>query len=231
MIFYSAEARGYARADGAASCCRRWPCSTPWTTGAARWWVLYGVSACLAAYTHYTAVFVPRGPAPLGLVGPPPVAGDRSCSPPASPRCCSHRGSRASRATSTRRRRSSSAPCRPSTAARSAWPSGSGPSGSRPPTSARRCRSTSRDPRCGLPGLPALVLLAASLVVGAVGVVTEAVAAAEGFGAHRGRVGLVVLLTLATPVGTASRAPSAPTSSGPGAWRRRGPTLHWPSPR
>jgi len=54
-----------------------------------------------------------------------------------------------------------------------------------------------------LPGVPALLLLTASLAVGAYGILTTRSKLGPWSAAHGGRIGLVVLLALATPVGTA----------------------------
>ena len=57
MIFYSAEARGYGILM-ALALLSTWSLLVAVDDGRRRWWVVYGLSVCLAAYTHYTAVFV-----------------------------------------------------------------------------------------------------------------------------------------------------------------------------
>ena len=57
MIFYSAEARGYGVLM-ALLLLSTLTLLIAVDDGRARWWVAYGVCVCLAAYTHYTAVFV-----------------------------------------------------------------------------------------------------------------------------------------------------------------------------
>ena len=57
MIFYSAEARGYGLLMGLLLLSTL-ALLLAIDTDQAGWWVLYGLCVCLAAYTHYTAVFV-----------------------------------------------------------------------------------------------------------------------------------------------------------------------------
>jgi mannosyltransferase len=56
MIFYSTEARGYALMT-ALVLLSTLALLHAVDGGRARWWVLYGVSSCAAAYSHYTCVF------------------------------------------------------------------------------------------------------------------------------------------------------------------------------
>ena len=56
MIFYSTEARGY-EVMVALVLCSTLALLAAVDDGRARWWVLYAISSCAAAYTHYTAVF------------------------------------------------------------------------------------------------------------------------------------------------------------------------------
>lgn len=56
MIFYSTEARGY-EVMVVLVLCSTLALLAALDDGRARWWVLYAVSSCAAAYTHYTAVF------------------------------------------------------------------------------------------------------------------------------------------------------------------------------
>jgi 4-amino-4-deoxy-L-arabinose transferase-like glycosyltransferase len=57
MVYYSAEARGYAlmMALGVVSTLAL---LTAVDSGRARWWVVYAVASCAAVYTHYTVVFL-----------------------------------------------------------------------------------------------------------------------------------------------------------------------------
>jgi hypothetical protein len=57
MIYYSAEARGYALMVGL-SLLSTLAMLVAVDDRRARWWVLYAASSCAAVYTHYTAVFV-----------------------------------------------------------------------------------------------------------------------------------------------------------------------------
>ncbi len=57
MIYYSAEARGYALMV-ALSILSTLAMLVVLEDRRARWWVLYGASSCAAVYSHYTAVFV-----------------------------------------------------------------------------------------------------------------------------------------------------------------------------
>ena len=59
MIYYSAEARGYALMMACWSRSPRWPCCSRVDTPQPRWWVaLRRRALCGAMYTHYTACFV-----------------------------------------------------------------------------------------------------------------------------------------------------------------------------
>jgi hypothetical protein len=57
MIYYSAEARGYAVAMGLLLVSTL-ALLRAIDDGRRLWWVVYGAAVCLAAYTHYTVVFV-----------------------------------------------------------------------------------------------------------------------------------------------------------------------------
>jgi hypothetical protein len=57
MIYYSAEARGYGVLM-ALLLLSTWALLHAVEDGGRRWWVLYSACVCLAAYTHYTSVFV-----------------------------------------------------------------------------------------------------------------------------------------------------------------------------
>lgn len=56
MIYYSAEARGYGVAM-ALVLASTLALLKSIDDGGARWWAVYGLAVCLAAYTHYTVVF------------------------------------------------------------------------------------------------------------------------------------------------------------------------------
>ena len=56
MIYYSAEARGYALMM-ALVLLSTLAMLIAVENGRARWWVVYAVASCAAVYTHYTAVF------------------------------------------------------------------------------------------------------------------------------------------------------------------------------
>ena len=70
MIFYSAEARGYGLLMGLLLLSTL-ALLLAIDTDKAGWWVLYGLCVCLAAYTHYTAVFVLVGQLGWARLGPP----------------------------------------------------------------------------------------------------------------------------------------------------------------
>ena len=192
MIFYSTEARGYGVLM-ALLLLSTLALLMAIDEGRGRWWVAYGAFVCLAAYTHYTAIFVlaaqlgwafwehRRARRPLVLATAaavllylpwlPSVKGDLDS---------------------------------PTTKILSAFT----------PLSVEGTRLTLghwslgypfAGPERGindLPGALALWLLAACLCVGAYGIFTMRSRLGEWFADHEGRVGLVVLLALATPVGT-----------------------------
>jgi len=193
MIFYSAEARGYGvlmalvllstlallhALDG----------------GRRRWWAAYAACVCLAAYTHYTAVFVlaaqlgwafwvhPRARRSLLLATSvavvlylpwlPSLKGDLDSPTTDILSALSPFDLKSARLTLGH------------------WALGF------PAVIPRTALGV-------LPGVPALLLLTASLAVGAYGILTTRSKLGPWSAAHGGRIGLVVLLALATPVGTA----------------------------
>jgi Dolichyl-phosphate-mannose-protein mannosyltransferase len=192
MIYYSAEARGYGvlMAFVLASTLAL---LVAIEDGRARWWVVYGAFVCLATYTHYTSVFVlaaqlgwafwvhPRSRRPLVLSTGAAVLLYLPWLP-------SLRGDLDSPTTEILSNLS--------------------------PVDLESIRLTLghwmigfpyAGPRTALhvlPGFLGLVLLAASLCVGAYGLFTMRSRLGEWFAAHEGRFLLVALLALATPVGT-----------------------------
>jgi hypothetical protein len=74
-----------------------------------------------------------------------------------------------------------------------------------------------------LPGVPALLLLVASLGVGLYGILTTRSRLGTWFAARGGHLGLVVLLALATPVGTALE-----SALGPNVFSTRSLAASWP---
>ena len=201
MIFYSAEARGYGVLM-ALVLLSTLALLLAVEDGRRRWWVAYGVFVCLAAYTHYTGVFVlaaqfgwafwvhPRGRRPLLIATVaaalafipwlPSLKGDLDSPTTVILSFLSPFDLESARLTLGH------------------WSIGLPLSGPAPSPFAIAGASL-RD----LPGVPALLLLAASIGVGVYGIFTMRSRLGQWFAAHEGRIVLVLLLALATPVGTA----------------------------
>jgi len=193
MIFYSAEARGYGVLM-ALVLLSTLALLLAVEDGRRRWWVAYGVFVCLAAYTHYTGVFVlaaqfgwafwvhSRARRPLLIATSvavllylpwlPSLKGDLDSPTTVILSLLSPFDLESVRLHLGH------------------WSVGfpySGP--------ARSLHD--------LPGVPALLLLAASICIGAYGIFTMRSRLGQWFAGNEGRIVLVLLLALATPVGTA----------------------------
>ena len=219
MIFYSAEARGYGVLM-ALVLASTLALLIALDDGRNRWWVAYGVCVCLAAYTHYTAIFVlavqfgwafwarPRSRRPLLLATAAAVVLYLPWLPSLKADIDS-----------------------PTTDILSAFS----------PFNLELVRLTLGHWSIGfpfsgpgrwlgdLPGSVALLLLVISVGVGIVGVVTMRTRLGAWFAAHGGHLGLIVLLALATPIGTALQsAVGANVFSTRSLAALRGPTSPWP---
>jgi hypothetical protein len=193
MIYYSAEARGYGVLM-ALVLLSTLALLRALEDGRRRWWVAYGACVCLAAYTHYTSVFVlavqlgwafwvhPRARRPLLLATSvaallylpwlPSLKGDLDSPTTVILDFLSPFDLESARLTLGH------------------WALGF------PYATARTSLGT-------LPGVPALVLLVAGVGVGVYGIFTMRSRLGSWFAAHDGGIVLVLLLALATPVGTA----------------------------
>lgn len=213
MIFYSAEARGYGILM-ALALLSTLALLLAVDDGRRRWWVVYGLAVCLAAYTHYTAVFVlaaqfgwafwvrPRARRPLLIATSVAVLcylpwlsglkGDMDSPTTDILSDYSKFSWEATRLTLGH------------------WSVGFPFAG--PP------RTLS-----DLPGAPGLLLLAASIAIGLYGIITTRSRLGPWFAARGGHLGLVVLLALATPVGTALE-----SALGPNVFSTRSLAASWP---
>ncbi len=202
MIFYSAEARGYGVLM-ALVLLSTLALLRAVEGGGIRWWVLYGAAVCLASYTHYTAVYVLAAqvgwalwtqpsarravlvatgvPALLFLPWLPSLKADVDSPTTVILGALSPLDGHSIRL------------------ALGQWSVGFPGASFGVPLPFEISGSSLRD----LPGDPALVLLAASACVGAVGAFTMRTRLQAWFADHGGRLSLVVLLALASPVGAA----------------------------
>jgi len=222
MIFYSAEARGYGVLM-ALLLLSTLTLLIAVEDGRARWWGVYAVCVCLSAYTHYTAVFVlaaqlgwafwlhPRARRPL-LVSTALAA---LAFVPWLPSL------RADMDSPTTDILSALSPTDPGSIgiALGQWSIGFPAANIGVPLSFPVSGSSLRD----LPGIPALVLLMASLGVALWGLVSMRSRLRPWFAEHGGHVGLVVLLAVATPVGAALQ-----SAVGTNVFRTRSLAPSWP---
>ncbi|MGB3099942.1 MAG: glycosyltransferase family 39 protein [Solirubrobacterales bacterium] len=195
MIFYSAEARGYA-VMMALVLLSTLSLLLAIDRGRRGWWVAYAVFACLAAYTHYTSIFVlgaqflwafwvdPRARKPLLIA----TAAAALLYVPWLPSL----------------KEDLDSPTTQILSAQSPFDLSSIKLYLGHWTLGFPFRSRSIDsPLTDLPGIPGLSLMAASVVVGGVGLFKARQRLAAWFFAHDRRIVLLVVLALATPVGEA----------------------------
>ena len=192
MIFYSAEARGYGLLMGLLLLSTL-ALLLAIDTGHTGWWVLYGLCVCLAAYTHYTAVFVLVGQLGWAVWAHPPARRPALIATAVAallylPWMPSVKGDVDSPTTDIL---SAFSPLTldGTRLTLGHWTVGFPYGG---PT-----RSMS-----DLPGMPALLLLAVSLGLGAYGIFTMRSRLKEWFAPNHGRIVLILVLALATPVGS-----------------------------
>jgi 4-amino-4-deoxy-L-arabinose transferase-like glycosyltransferase len=222
MIFYSAEARGYAvlMALVLASTLSMLIAIERRGTG---WWVLYGAAVCLAAYTHYTAVYVlavqlawalwtqPRSRTPL-------LVATGSAALVFAPWFPSLKGDLDS-PTAVILGALSPVDGDSMRLALGQWSVGFPAANFGVPLPFDVSGSSLRD----LPGAPALVLLAASACVGAVGAFTMRTRLRGWFADRGGRLTLLLLLAVASPIGAAVQ-----SAVGTNVFRTRTFAASWP---
>jgi 4-amino-4-deoxy-L-arabinose transferase-like glycosyltransferase len=191
--------------------------------GRPRWWVLHGACVCLAAYTHYTAVFVlaaqfawafwvhPRARRPL-------LVSTAAAALVFAPWLPSLRGDLDSPTTEIL---SVLSPLDPGSVGMAVAQWGIGfPAAN---IGLRLQLAVSGSSLRDFPGIPALVLVAASLGVGLWGLLSTRSRLRPWFAGRGGHLGLVVLLALATPVGTALQ-----SAAGTNVFRTRSLAPSWP---
>jgi hypothetical protein len=200
MAYYSAEARGYGVLM-ALLLLSTWALLVALDEGGRRWWAVYAVATCLAAYTHYTSVFVLAGQAGWAA--------------------WSHPRARRSLAVATAAAVAAYGPWLPSLkgdldspttaildflspltldSVRSSivdWSVGFPVSVDRSQLPFVLSVSSSRE----LPGLAGWLLLGLGAAAGAYGIWARRSRLRASFGERRGRLGLVMLLAVATPAG------------------------------
>jgi 4-amino-4-deoxy-L-arabinose transferase-like glycosyltransferase len=213
MIFYSAEARGYGILM-ALALLSTLSLLLAVDGGQRRWWVVYGLSVCLAAYTHYTAVFVLAAQLGWALWLHPSARRPLLVSTSVAvllylPWLTGLKGDMDSPTTDILSDYSTFS-WEATRLTLGHWSVGFPFAG--PP------RTLS-----DLPGVPALLLLAASICVGSYGIVTNRSRLQPWFAARGGHLGLVVLLALATPLGTALE-----SALGPNVFSTRSLAASWP---
>ena len=222
MIFYSAEARGYAVLM-ALVLLSTLAMLIAVERGGMWWWVLYGASVCLAAYTHYTAVYVlaaqlawalwtqPRSRTPL-------LVATGSAALLFAPWLPSLKGDLDS-PTAVILGALSPVDGHSMRLALGQWSVGFPAANFGVALPFDVSGSSLRD----LPGTPALVLLAASACVGAVGAFTMRTRLRGWFADRGGRLTLVLLLAVASPVGAAVQ-----SAVGTNVFRTRTFAASWP---
>ena len=222
MIFYSAEARGYGVLM-ALVLASTLALLIALDDGRNRWWVAYGACVCLAAYTHYTAIFVlavqfgwafwarPRSRRPLLLA----TAGAVVLYLPWLPSLKADIDSPTTDILSV---------LSPFDSDEVRLTLAHWSIGFPTPNSGLPDRFAMPGDSLGdLPGSVALLLLVISIGVGIAGVVTMRSRLRAWFAAHGGHLGLIVLLALATPIGTALQ-----SAVGANVFRTRSLAASWP---
>jgi hypothetical protein len=223
MIFYAAEARGYGVLMALVLLSTYALLRALDDTHTHWWWILYATAICAAAYTHYTCIFVLAAQLAWALWTHPHTRRPLLVSTSAAivlylPWLPSLKGDLDSPTTEILAQLSPI----DATSVRlglAQWSVGFPAANIGAPLPFAVSGSSLRE----LPGIPALVLLGASLVLGGLGLVTARSGVREWVGQREGRLVLVALLALATPAGTLLQ-----SAVGTNTFRTRSLAPSWP---